>query len=196
MFMASLGKVNGMPFKKVDRGRRVQEKLLNILQYARQLHRTSLAPSDCVRPRLTHSGLVEHHKTSASRFTTPRPLVRGIGICSFAKMFKIVMGACSKGSNNADGKIVYAAQEFQNLDPVPLPVLPEWSPVKAYGGYEAPLDVGKAARVDIPVIPHQLTAERHSHGCLHALHRLRAGNKAAVPRYSDFWGLGCDCFAL
>jgi hypothetical protein len=22
------------------------------------------------------------------------------------------------------------------------------------------------------------------------------GIKAAAPRYSDFWGLGCDCFAF
>src|SRR3954463_2483261 len=27
-----------------------------------------------------------------------------------------------------DGKVVYGAQEFQNLGPAPLPVLPEWSP--------------------------------------------------------------------
>src|SRR5205807_2941225 len=37
------------------------------------------------------------------------------------------------------GKIVYAVQEFQNLDPAALPVLPDWSPVKVYGGYGAPL---------------------------------------------------------
>jgi hypothetical protein len=23
-----------------------------------------------------------------------------------------------------------------------------------------------------------------------------AGIKTAAPRYSDFWGLGCDCFAF
>ena len=33
------------------------------------------------------------------------------------------------------GKIVYAAGEFARLAPPPLPVLPDWSPVKAYGGY-------------------------------------------------------------
>src|SRR5437762_3267412 len=31
-----------------------------------------------------------------------------------------------------DGKVVYAAQEFQDLGPAPLPGLPEWSPVKVY----------------------------------------------------------------
>jgi hypothetical protein len=95
-----------------------------------------------------------------------------------------------------DGKIVYGAGEFSNLDQAPLPVLPEWSPIKAYGGYGAPLDVRKAARAGIPVAPHQHTAECHSHGCGHAAHQLQARIKAAAPRYSDFWGFGCDCFAF
>jgi len=37
------------------------------------------------------------------------------------------------------GNPVYAAAEFKNLSPAPLPVSPEWSPVAAYGGYGAPL---------------------------------------------------------
>lgn len=50
------------------------------------------------------------------------------------------------------GKIVYGAQEFQNLGPAPLTVMPEWSPIKAYGGFGAPLDTPKAARAGIPII--------------------------------------------
>jgi predicted amidohydrolase YtcJ len=86
------------------------------------------------------------------------------------------------------GKVVYGAGEFGNLDPAPLPVLPEWSPIKAYGGYGAPLDLRKAARAGVPVLPHQHTTTCHAHGCLHTVH--------APPRYGDFWGLGCDCFAF
>jgi predicted amidohydrolase YtcJ len=37
------------------------------------------------------------------------------------------------------GMPVYAAAEFKDLSPPPLPVSPEWSPVAAYGGYGAPL---------------------------------------------------------
>jgi hypothetical protein len=66
--------------------------------------------------------------------------------------------------------------------------------VKVFGGYGAPLDVRKAARAGVPV--HQHTADCHSHGCSHAALQLLAGIKAAAPRYSDFWGLGCDCFAF
>jgi predicted amidohydrolase YtcJ len=95
-----------------------------------------------------------------------------------------------------DGKIVYGAGEFGNFDPPPLPVLPEWSPIKVYGGYGAPLDMRKAARAGVPVPRHQHSAECHSHGCLPAAHQLQVGIRAAAPRYSDFWGLGCDCFAF
>lgn len=34
-----------------------------------------------------------------------------------------------------DGKTVYASAEFSNLSPPPLPVSPDWSPVKYFGGY-------------------------------------------------------------
>ncbi len=36
------------------------------------------------------------------------------------------------------GRPVYAAEEFSSLAPPPLPVLPEWSPVRTYGGYARP----------------------------------------------------------
>ncbi|MBC7934819.1 MAG: amidohydrolase [Rhizobacter sp.] len=35
-----------------------------------------------------------------------------------------------------DGKIVYGKADFQSIAPGPLTVLPEWSPVKYYGGYQ------------------------------------------------------------
>ena len=93
------------------------------------------------------------------------------------------------------GKVVHATDEFAPHAPPPIPVLPEWSPVKVFGGYGAPLDVRKAARADVPV-QHQHNAECHSHGCNHAWHQLAASVEAARNRYADFFGLGCDCFAF
>ena len=43
------------------------------------------------------------------------------------------------------GKPVYAAQEFTELAPPLPPVLPEWSPVAAYGGYHKPAIAPAAA---------------------------------------------------
>lgn len=94
-----------------------------------------------------------------------------------------------------DGKIVHAIDEFASHAPPAIPVLPEWSPVKVFGGYGAPLDIRKAARAGVPVL-HQHDANCHSHGCDHAAHQLLAGVEAARNPYADFFGLGCDCFAF
>lgn len=92
------------------------------------------------------------------------------------------------------GKIVHATEEFSSLAPPAIPVLPEWSPVEVFGGYGAPLDIGKAARAGVPVPRHEHNADCHEHGCLNSLHQLFAG--ASRSRYSDFFGPGCDCFAF
>src|SRR5213595_129058 len=89
------------------------------------------------------------------------------------------------------GKVVHATKEFSPHAPPPIPVLPEWSPVKVFGGYGAPLDVRKAARADVPVA-HQHSAECQQRGCAHAAHQLLAGIEAARNRYADFFGLGCE----
>ena len=94
------------------------------------------------------------------------------------------------------GKIVHASEEFSSYAPPSLPVLPEWSPVKVFGGYGAPLDVAKAARAGVPVLQHQHNSACHQHGCAHAAHQLLAGIEAARNRFAGFWGSGCDCFAF
>ncbi len=35
-----------------------------------------------------------------------------------------------------DGKIVYGDEDYKAVSPAPLPVIPEWSPVRHYGGYQ------------------------------------------------------------
>ena len=82
------------------------------------------------------------------------------------------------------GKVVHATDEFSNHNPPALPVLPEWSPIKAFGGYGAPLDVRKAARAGVPM-------PRPAHHTCHHHH-----SHATPDRFAGFWGLGCDCFAF
>jgi predicted amidohydrolase YtcJ len=94
------------------------------------------------------------------------------------------------------GKIVYGTGDFAPHAPAPLPVLPEWSPVKVFGGYGAPLDIKKAARSGVPIQQHHHSAECQAHGCAHAWHQLVAAAEVACSRYSEFWGSGCDCFAF
>jgi len=95
------------------------------------------------------------------------------------------------------GKVVYATEEFKPLAPPAVPVLPEWSPVKVFGGYGAPLDVRKAARAGVPIAAdHQHSTECHSHGCMHAWNQLVAAVEHTRNQYAGFWGAGCDCFAF
>src|SRR6185436_4617029 len=81
------------------------------------------------------------------------------------------------------GKVVHATGEFASHAPPSLPVLPEWSPVKVFGGYGAPLDTRKAARAGVPMPQHQHSAECQ-HGCAHAAHQFLAGIEAARNRYA------------
>jgi hypothetical protein len=67
--------------------------------------------------------------------------------------------------------------------------------VKVFGGYGAPLDIRKAARAGVPV-HQQHSAQCHQHGCRHALQQLFNAAETARYRYSEFFGLGCDCFAF
>jgi hypothetical protein len=81
------------------------------------------------------------------------------------------------------GRVVYAAAEFAQLAPPALPVSPDWSPVKEYGGY---------ARTPNPALG------AHTAACSH-LRSQSPGKKAwHLPVLGDLgvWELGCDCFAF
>jgi predicted amidohydrolase YtcJ len=87
------------------------------------------------------------------------------------------------------GKIVHGQAEFSTLGPPPLPVLPEWSPVRGFGGHY------RSAPPRPPAgLAHQCQGACGVHG--HAHDRAR---KSSVPvaDFSSFWGaFGCSCFAF
>jgi len=81
------------------------------------------------------------------------------------------------------GKIVYATEEFSKLAPPTLPVSPNWSPIKEYGGYAIPSKetVGAShSRALSAVRPESSTKNHH----------------VSVLGDLGFWHLGCDCFAF
>src|SRR5262249_40580145 len=79
------------------------------------------------------------------------------------------------------GKVVYATEEFSKLAPPALPVSPDWSPVKEYGGY------ANASKETVGASHSQLL----SASCSSAKH-----HHVSVPGDLGFWQLGCDCFAF
>ena len=69
------------------------------------------------------------------------------------------------------GKVVYGAAEFENLAPPAPAILPEWSPVAAYGGYAtlAQVPVVTQTRSACPQVHehrHEHRRDRGSFGCL------------------------------
>jgi hypothetical protein len=96
------------------------------------------------------------------------------------------------------GKVVYGAGDFARIDEgAPPPAMPEWSPVRHFGGY-----AGWAS----PTAAKTATLMRRAAsdcGCGHAcgIHRhdhARAwSGKVAVSDFMSFWGaLGCTCWAV
>jgi predicted amidohydrolase YtcJ len=95
------------------------------------------------------------------------------------------------------GKVVYAAGRFAALDEgAPPPAMPDWSPVRAFGGYAAWADEEQAK----PALARDLAA---TCGCAnrcgvhgHAHARAWSGRIPAAD-LAGFWGaLGCACFAF
>jgi len=82
------------------------------------------------------------------------------------------------------GKIAYAIADFSKLAPPALPVSPDWSPVKTYGGY--------AKRSN------QSLGASHSASCVHEMGHTQGEKGWHLPVLGEFglWELGCDCFAF
>jgi predicted amidohydrolase YtcJ len=83
------------------------------------------------------------------------------------------------------GNVVYGTGEFEKLGPPPLPVSPDWSPVKYYGGY------ARAAATEGSAASYQSHRSLHDH-----VHSLGAKAHSWVMGESGLWGLGCDCMAF
>ena len=83
------------------------------------------------------------------------------------------------------GQVVYGAGEFTGLAPPALPVLPDWSPVKAYGGYH-PVGQREAGAI---------RAHARGHGTHGLWHRVLG--RIQRDRPEPLWGgPGCECFAF
>jgi len=76
-----------------------------------------------------------------------------------------------------DGKVVYGTGDFSKLAPPPLPVSPDWSPAKTYGGYH------RSASAASNTSSYSHTHEGH-------------GSPFVLTSSGELWRLGCDCFVF
>ena len=94
------------------------------------------------------------------------------------------------------GRMVYGAGEFKSLEETPPPpAMPEWSPVRSFGGYGGWAEGGKAQAIR--------THAAEMCGCaaacaIHGHDHARAwSGKIPASDLRSFWGaLGCACWAV
>jgi tetratricopeptide (TPR) repeat protein len=134
--------------------------------------------------------IAQHFGNAASSFNA-----YGVG----AYLISAIGSASARGLSGDDQvtncDVVYAAGEFASLDESPPPAMPDWSPVRKYGGFAAWKHYSES---DAPL--QQIAA---GCGCARAcgMHghdhlRASAGN-APTSDDKGFWGaLGCACWAV
>jgi hypothetical protein len=96
------------------------------------------------------------------------------------------------------GKVVYAASDFKSLDSAaPPPAMPDWSPVRAFGGYAA---WGSAESAGQPALARKMAM---SCGCANLCkihghdHATAWSARLPISDLKSFWGaLGCACWAV
>jgi predicted amidohydrolase YtcJ len=96
------------------------------------------------------------------------------------------------------GRVVYGAGEFARFDEsAPPPAMPDWSPVRAFGGYAA---WGNPSGAGQPALERKLAVNC---GCantcnIHGHHHATPwSSKLPIADLKSFWGaLGCSCWAF
>jgi predicted amidohydrolase YtcJ len=96
------------------------------------------------------------------------------------------------------GKIVYGVSDFARFDEAPLPpAMPDWSPVRAFGGYAAWGDAETAGKRAVARQAASLCGcanqcDVHGHD-----HAAAWSSKLPISDLKGFWGaLGCACWAV
>jgi predicted amidohydrolase YtcJ len=94
------------------------------------------------------------------------------------------------------GRIVYASGDFARFDDnTPAPAMPDWSPVRTFGGYGA---WGSKAAVANSAQSQGAGCGCANHCNLHGhLHASAWSRKLPIADFKSFWGaLGCSCWAV
>jgi hypothetical protein len=85
------------------------------------------------------------------------------------------------------GKIVHGSAEFQGIAPELPPAMPDWSPVRRFGGYQ-----GERFKVEVPEV---VGAHSHALGACHVHHQPKTRRRSVEEVVTD-WSMGCLCWAF
>jgi predicted amidohydrolase YtcJ len=96
------------------------------------------------------------------------------------------------------GRVVYGSGDFAELDEsAPPPAMPDWSPVRTFGGY------GAWGNKPAPINRNVMRNAAQPCGCGHACsvhdhqHATAWSSKLPISDLKSFWGaLGCSCWAV
>jgi len=89
------------------------------------------------------------------------------------------------------GKVVHGSGEYEASAPTLPAPMPDWSPVRHFGGYQG-ISLAQATAVVASAHGHAHGSSCSVHGHGHAAH-----HDAPTSNYQGFWGaLGCSCFAF
>ncbi|HEV2898437.1 MAG TPA: amidohydrolase [Pseudaminobacter sp.] len=89
------------------------------------------------------------------------------------------------------GKVVHGSGDYTGLAPELPPAMPDWSPVRSFGGYQKRADAG-AAKYGFVGCGCSSACNVHGHNHARAL-----GAQAPARDEGAFWGaLGCSCWAF
>jgi predicted amidohydrolase YtcJ len=88
------------------------------------------------------------------------------------------------------GKPVHGDTEFKDLAPPLPPAMPDWSPVRTFGGYQKRADARQPGKYAFAACGCSAACGIHGHAHVW-------GSRAAPTDDSAFWGaLGCSCWAV
>ncbi len=95
------------------------------------------------------------------------------------------------------GRIVFGSEDFSKLESVtPPPAMPDWSPVRRFGGYAAWAD-GKTKENSLAMKAMQMCGCANSCGVHGHNHAGAWSSRLPVSDLKSFWGaLGCACWAV
>jgi predicted amidohydrolase YtcJ len=95
------------------------------------------------------------------------------------------------------GKVVYACGPFAGRDAPPPPAMPDWSPVRTFGGYAGWGAAGDESGKPLQRVAAQLCGCASACGIHGHAHARAWSSDAPASDLKSFWGaLGCACWAV